>query len=135
MLALLVSHRAKLWASTITHPCVCGRLGRCIVQRLCATAIVHPCTTRKLRVLAPAAPKIIPRLLSGVLFLVPMAGVEPARYCYQRILSFTIYSETESIWRALSEPVTHEKRPKIKGFWQLDVEKPCATKVFRNSSF
>ena len=33
---------AKLWASTITHPCVCGRLGRCIVQRLCATAIVHP---------------------------------------------------------------------------------------------
>ena len=28
MLALLVSHRAKLWASTITHPCVCGRLGR-----------------------------------------------------------------------------------------------------------
>ena len=42
VLALLVSHRAKLWASTITHPCVCGRLGRCIVQRLCATAIVHP---------------------------------------------------------------------------------------------
>ena len=89
MLALLVSHRAKLWASTITHPCVCGRWGRCIVQRLCATAIVHPlhvyersvgfascetlgvhfirhpCLTRKLRVLAPAAPKIIPRLLSG----------------------------------------------------------------------
>ena len=64
VLALLVSHRAKLWASTITHPCVCGRLGRCIVQRLCATAIVHPCTTRKLRVLAPAAPKIIPRSLS-----------------------------------------------------------------------
>ena len=57
------------------------------LQRLCSTAIVHPCTTRKLRVLAPAAPKIIPRLLSGVLFLVPMAGVEPARYCYQRILS------------------------------------------------
>ena len=28
VLALLVSHRAKLWASTITHPCVCGRLGR-----------------------------------------------------------------------------------------------------------
>ena len=23
----------------------CGRLGRCIVQRLCATAIVHPCTS------------------------------------------------------------------------------------------
>ncbi len=57
------------------------------LRRLCATAIVHPCTTRKLRVLPPAAPKIIPRLLSGVLFLVPMAGVEPARYCYQRILS------------------------------------------------
>ena len=28
VLALLVSHRAKLGASTITHPCVCGRLGR-----------------------------------------------------------------------------------------------------------
>lgn len=28
VLALLVSHRAKLWASTITHPCVCGRWGR-----------------------------------------------------------------------------------------------------------
>ena len=111
VLALLVSHRAKLGASTITHPCVCGRWGRCIVQRLCSTAIVHPlhvyersvgfascetlgvhfirhpCLTRKLRVLPPAAPKIMPRLLSGVLFLVPMAGVEPARYCYQRILS------------------------------------------------
>ena len=126
----------------IRHPCLCGRLGRCIVQRLCATAIVHPCTTRKLRVLLPAAPKIIPRLLSwrkcggaglsnracsvgfascetlgkhyraslhdpyrasshppapkkaglclfrhNPAFLVPMAGVEPARYCYQRILS------------------------------------------------
>lgn len=67
----------KLWASTITHPCVCGRWGRRIVQRLCATAIVHPlhvyersvgfascetlgvhfirhpCLTRKLRVLPP----------------------------------------------------------------------------------
>lgn len=81
VLALLVSHRAKLWASTITHPCVCGRWGRCIVQRLCATVIVHPlhvyersvgfascetlgvhfirhpCLTRKMRVLPPAAPK------------------------------------------------------------------------------
>ena len=28
----------------------CGRWGRCIVQRLCATAIVHPCTTRTVRV-------------------------------------------------------------------------------------
>ena len=65
VLALLVSHRAKLWASTITHPCVCGRWGRrvlaptaicavascngfvwlplCILaKRLCATTIVHP---------------------------------------------------------------------------------------------
>ena len=117
MNALLVSHPCEtLGVHFIRHPCLtrklrvlppaapkiiprllsgrkcsgvsnCGRLGRCIVQRLCATAIVHPCTTRKLRVLPPTAPKIIPRLLSGVLFLVPMAGVEPARYCYQRILS------------------------------------------------
>ena len=42
-LALLVSHRAKLGASIIAHPCA----------------------TRKLRVLPPAAPKTIPRLLSG----------------------------------------------------------------------
>ena len=35
----------------------CGRLGRCIVQRLCATAIVHPCTIRKLRVRPPAPKK------------------------------------------------------------------------------
>ena len=35
----------------------------------------------------PPHQKIMPRLLSGALFLVPMAGVEPARYCYQRILS------------------------------------------------
>ena len=31
----------------------CGRWGRCIVQRLCATAIVHPCTTRTVRVRTP----------------------------------------------------------------------------------
>ena len=35
----------------------CGRLGRCIVQRLCATAIVHPCTTRTVRVRPPAPKK------------------------------------------------------------------------------
>ena len=131
----------QLSAAAFKHPCL----------KLWASTITHPCTTRKLRVLAPAAPKIIPRLLSGrkcsevcqnavvgvgaslrrlcataithpcvcgrwgrrilarpaqcgfspqhqkkqgyaclgitLLFLVPMAGVEPARYCYQRILS------------------------------------------------
>ena len=88
VLALLVSHRAKLWASTITHPCVCGRLGRCIVQRLCATAIVHPCTTRTVRVRPPAPKKAgLCLFRHSPAFLVPMAGVEPARYCYQRILS------------------------------------------------
>ena len=120
----------------------CGRLGRCIVQRLCATAIVHPCTTRTVRVRTPPAPKkaglclfVVVEVGRGcriavvgvgaslrrlwataivhpcttrtvrvrtpqrqkkqgytclgiaLLFLVPMAGVEPARYCYQRILS------------------------------------------------
>ena len=64
-------------ALLVSHPC----------ETLGVHFIRHPCLTRKLRVLPPAAPKIIPRLLSGVLFLVPMAGVEPARYCYQRILS------------------------------------------------
>ena len=64
-------------ALLVSHPC----------ETLGVHFIRHPCLTRKLRVLPPTAPKIIPRLLSGVLFLVPMAGVEPARYCYQRILS------------------------------------------------
>ena len=33
----------KLWASTITHPCVCGRWGRCICAStaICAVASVH----------------------------------------------------------------------------------------------
>ena len=67
----------------------CGRWGRCIVQRLCATAIVHPCTTRTVRVRTPPAPKKAGLCLfrHNPAFLVPMAGVEPARYCYQRILS------------------------------------------------
>ena len=136
MLALLVSHRAKLGASTITHPCVCGRWGRrvlaptaicavasvhrqpfvplhratalcgclyaslhngfvrppscilctfmnalwalrpcncgrwgrCIVQRLCATAIAHPCTTRKLRVLPPGTQNSTPLNERGAIF-------------------------------------------------------------------
>ena len=75
MNALLVSHPCEtLGVHFIRHPCLtrklrvlpptapkiiprllsgrkcsgvsnCGRLGRCIVQRLCATAIVHPCTS------------------------------------------------------------------------------------------
>ncbi len=56
MLALLVSHRAKLWASIATHPCVCGHwwsvhlcidshLCRCIVQRLCVAVFMRPCIT------------------------------------------------------------------------------------------
>ena len=52
------------------------------MRRLCATAILHPCTTRKLRVLPPAAPKIIPRLLSerkcgGVVELRSLGSVRP----------------------------------------------------------
>ena len=45
----------QLSAAAFKHPCL----------KLWASTITHPCTTRKLRVLAPAAPKIIPRLLSG----------------------------------------------------------------------
>ena len=79
----------KLGASTIVHPLhVYERsVGFASCETLGVHFIRHPCLTRKMRVLPPAAPKIIPRSLSGVLFLVPMAGVEPARYCYQRILS------------------------------------------------
>ena len=119
MNALLVSHPCEtLGVHFIRHPCLtrklrvlppaapkiiprllsgrkcsgvsnCGRLGRCIVQRLCATAIVHPCTTRTVRVRPPHHQKKQGYACLGIalLFLVPMAGVEPARYCYQRILS------------------------------------------------
>ena len=75
----------RLCATAIVHPLhVYERsVGFASCETLGVHFIRHPCLTRKLRVLAPAAPKIIPRLLSGV----PMAGVEPARYCYQRILS------------------------------------------------
>ena len=60
VLALLVSHRAKLWASTITHPCVCGRLGRRVLApTLCdryraslhvvlALLVSHPCLVSRL---------------------------------------------------------------------------------------
>ena len=66
VLALLVSHRAKLGASTI----------------------VHPCTTRTVRVRPPSTKKAgLCLFRHSPAFLVPMAGVEPARYCYQRILS------------------------------------------------
>ena len=61
-------------------------------------------------------------ILACRIFVVPLAGVEPARYRYRRILSFTIYSETESIWRTLSEPVSLKKSPKIKDFGQLNVK-------------
>ena len=87
MNALLVSHPCEtLGVHFIRHPCLtrklrvlppaapkiiprllsgrkcsgvsnCGRLGRCIVQRLCATAIVHPCTTRTVRVRPPITKK------------------------------------------------------------------------------
>ena len=42
-------------ALLVSHPC----------ETLGVHFIRHPCLTRKLRVLPPAAPKIIPRLLSG----------------------------------------------------------------------
>ena len=118
MNALLVSHPCEtLGVHFIRHPCLtrklrvlppaapkiiprllsgrkcsgvsnCGRLGRCIVQRLCATAIVHPCTTRTVRVRPPITKKAgLCLFRHSPAFLVPMAGVEPARYCYQRILS------------------------------------------------
>jgi len=35
-------------------------------------------------------------------FLMPVAGVEPARYRYQRILSFLIHSELSSLSRNLT---------------------------------
>ena len=89
VLALLVSHRAKLWASTITHPCVCGRLGRRVLApTLCDRhrASLHDPHSASSH---PPAPKKAGLCLfrHNPAFLVPMAGVEPARYCYQRILS------------------------------------------------
>ena len=41
----------------------------------------------------PPIPKKQPPHLRRAAFLVPMAGVEPARYCYQRILSYLLHTE------------------------------------------
>ena len=144
MLALLVSHRAKLGASTIVHPCTFMNALWALrpAKPLGVHFIRHPCLTRTVRVRPPSTKKsrampvcdnemwrgggvescllcwfrIVRNLgqaLSCIharpaqcefapqhqkkqgyaclgitlLFLVPMAGVEPARYCYQRILS------------------------------------------------
>ena len=83
------------------HLCIDSHLCRCIVQRLCVAVFMHPCiTTLGDRHRAslhdphsasshPPAPKKAGLCLfrHNPAFLVPMAGVEPARYCYQRILS------------------------------------------------
>ena len=57
----------RLCATAIVHPCTF--MNALLVSHPCETLgvhfIRHPCLTRKLRVLPPAAPKIIPRLLSG----------------------------------------------------------------------
>ena len=79
----------KLWASTITHPCVCGRLGRRVLAPTLGDryrASLHDPHSASSH---PPAPKKAGLCLfrHNPAFLVPMAGVEPARYCYQRILS------------------------------------------------
>ena len=57
----------RLCATAIVHPLhVYERsVGFASCETLGVHFIRHPCLTRKLRVLPPAAPKIIPRLLSG----------------------------------------------------------------------
>ena len=68
----------QLSAADFKHPCL----------KLGASTIVHPCTTRTVRVRPPSTKKAGICLFRHIpAFLVPMAGVEPARYCYQRILS------------------------------------------------
>ena len=104
----------RLCATAIVHPCTF--MNALLVSHPCETLgvhfIRHPCLTRKLRVLPPAAPKIIPRLLSGVLFLVPMAGVEPARYRYQRILSYLLHREYKRTQPLMEVANGHQKRCK-----------------------
>ena len=89
VLALLVSHRAKLWASTITHPCVCGRWGRRVLAPTLGDRYRASLHDPHRASSHPPAPKKAGLCLfrHNPAFLVPMAGVEPARYCYQRILS------------------------------------------------
>ena len=66
--ALFAWHRATLCALTFRHPCL---------TRLCGFSHPHSNTQKA---------KTVPKGY-GLRFLVPVAGVEPARYCYQRILS------------------------------------------------
>ena len=47
--------RGKLWLGRVVELCLLCWFR--ILAKLGASTIVHPCTTRKLRVLAPAAPK------------------------------------------------------------------------------
>ena len=65
-------------------------VGFASVQSLGAFIIRHPCLTRLCGFSHPHSntqkAKTAP-FGYGLRFLVPVAGVEPARYCYQRILS------------------------------------------------
>ena len=101
---------AKLWASTITHPCVCGRWGRRVLApTLCdrhrASLHVYERSVgfaslrnfgRSFYKASMPYPQVAgspsrrtknntPLVERGIIF--GAAGVEPARYCYQRILS------------------------------------------------
>ena len=74
------------WGRRVLAPTLCDRYHASL--RLRSLGSAHPCTTRTVRVLPPAPKKAgLCLFRHSPAFLVPMAGVEPARYCYQRILS------------------------------------------------
>ena len=81
----------SLGAFIIRHPCLfVSALFAWRRATLCALTFRHPCLTRLCGFSHPHSntqkAKTVP-FGYGLRFLVPVAGVEPARYCYQRILS------------------------------------------------
>ena len=96
-------HRASLHvvlALLVSHPC----------ETLGVHFIRHPCLTRKLRVLPPAAPKIIPRLLSGrkCSGVVELRSLGSARPCADFVRPPScIHARPASC--GFSHPPTHKK--------------------------
>ena len=94
------------------HPCLL--MNALLVSHPCETLgvhfIRHPCLTRKLRVLPPPAPKIIPRLLSGrkCSGVVELRSLGSARPCADFVRPPScIHARPASC--GFSHPPTHKK--------------------------
>ena len=85
--------------------------------------IRHPCLTRKLRVLAPAAPKIIPRSLSGRKC---SGGVESCLLCWFRI----VRNSGQALSRILAFAVVGVGAS-LRRLWATAIVHPCTTRTVR----